>query len=41
MRPNAGVKGRQAAQRIDVPLNNLLGKGLFGRLEKPKSSAAC
>jgi hypothetical protein len=26
-RPNAGVKGRQAAKRVDVPLNNMLGNG--------------
>ncbi len=40
-KPNAGVKGRQAAQRVGVPLNNMLGKGLFGRQEKPRNSAAC
>jgi hypothetical protein len=40
-RPNAGVKGRQTAQRVGVPLNNLLGQGLFERPEKPRNSAAC
>lgn len=40
-RPNAGVKGGQTAQRVGVPLNNMLGKGLFGRQEKPRNSAVC
>jgi hypothetical protein len=39
--PNAKVNGRQSAKRVDVPLNELLGKGQFGRQEKPRKSAVC
>lgn len=32
-KPNARVKGRQAAKRVDVPLNNQLGLFLYYTLK--------